>query len=80
MIVIAKRIEHAIRMGRIVDPSEKRDFVGRRKEAKIHNVEIKGKGKKKTYQDNYGFKTIAPTPSISNINFASPFSKNQTNT
>jgi hypothetical protein len=67
-------------MGRIVDPSEKRDFVGRRKEAKIHNVEIKGKGKKKTCQDNYGFKTIALTPSISNINFASSFSKNQTNT
>jgi hypothetical protein len=49
LVVIAERIEQAIRMGRITDPSEKRGFVGRRKEADIHNVEGEGKGRKHNF-------------------------------
>jgi len=44
------------------------------------NVEGGGKGKKKTYQDNYALKTFAPTPAISNINFTSSFLGSQINT
>ena len=32
LVFIVERIEHAIRAGRIVDPIEKRGFVGRKKE------------------------------------------------
>ena len=77
LVFIAKRIEHAIRAGIIVDPIEKRGFVGRKKELEIHNVERGGRGRK-VYQDNYNFKTVTPTPSISNIKFASP-THNQNN-
>ena len=66
-------------MGRITDPSEKRDFVGCRKEAEIHNIGDESK-ERKTYQDNYNFKPFIPTSSVSNLNFASPFPGNQTNT
>ncbi|XP_061947974.1 uncharacterized protein LOC133671268 [Populus nigra] len=84
LVVIAERIEQVVRTGRIMDPIEKRGFVGKRKEVEIHNVERESRGKK-TYQDNYSFKTITPTPSISNIKFTSPtntknnLSNNQTN-
>jgi len=74
LVVIAERIEQAIRMGRITNPSEKRGFVGRKKEADIHNVEGEGKGRK----DN--FRPLMTIPPTSNINFTSPYQKNQTNT
>jgi len=59
LVVIVKKIKQAIHMGKIADPNEKTSFFGQRKETEIHNVKIGGKGKKKTYQDNYGFKTFA---------------------
>ncbi|XP_073264245.1 uncharacterized protein [Populus alba] len=77
LVFIAERIEHAIQAGRIVDLIEKRGFVGRKKESEIHNVERGGRGRK-VYQDNYNFKTVTPTPSISKIKFASP-THNQNN-
>jgi hypothetical protein len=80
LVVIAERIEQAVQMGRITNPSEKRGFIGRRKEAEIHNIGDESKERKKTYQDNYNFKPFIPTSSVSNLNFASPFPGNQTNT
>jgi hypothetical protein len=71
LVVIAERIEQAVRTGRIVDPTEKRGFIGKRKETEVHNVERESRGKN-TYQDIYSFKSITPTPSISNIKFSSP--------
>jgi len=71
LVVIAERIEQAVRTGRIVDPTEKRGFIGKRKETEVHNVERESRGKN-TYQDIYSFKSITPTPSISNIKFFAP--------
>jgi hypothetical protein len=56
LVVIAKRIEKVIRIGKILDLNEKKGFTGWRKETEVHNVEGGCKGKKITYQYNYDFK------------------------
>ena len=45
-------------MGRITNPSEKKGFARRRKEAEIQNVEGKGKGKNKTHKGDYSSKHL----------------------
>jgi hypothetical protein len=39
LVVIAKMIEQAIRLGKIADPIEKNDFTKKRKETDVHNTE-----------------------------------------
>jgi hypothetical protein len=45
---IAERIEQGIRSGRIMEPVEKKGFVGKRKETEVNGLEGSYKGKKKT--------------------------------
>jgi hypothetical protein len=80
LVIVAERIEQAIRIGKIADPSKKMGFTIRKKEAKVHHVKGGGyKGKNKIYHDNnnntYNFQTSSPT--IKNMNFTSPFLRNQ---
>jgi hypothetical protein len=74
LVIIAEQIEQAIRIGRITDPSEKRGFIGRKKEVDVHNVEGEGKGRK------HNVRPLMTIPPTSNINFISPYLKSQTNT
>ena len=69
---IAERIEQGIRSGRIMEPAEKRGFIGKRKEVEVNNLEDRYKGKEKNYKS---YQT--PTPQTTNINFSKPTSPNQ---
>lgn len=54
-VVITKRIEQGIRVGRLLKPTENKGFARRRKDAKVSNVEKEYKSKKnyqtKSYQN-----------------------------
>jgi hypothetical protein len=67
----AVQIEQGIRSGRIVEPIEKRGFVGKKKEIEVNNLEDSYKGRSKSYQ--------TPTTQVTNINFAKPSIPNQLN-
>jgi hypothetical protein len=57
LVVIIKRIEQTIWLGKIADSNEENGFTRKRKETKVHKVEGGYKGKRKNYQnkDTYPF-------------------------
>jgi hypothetical protein len=55
LVVIAERIEQAIGLGKIVDPTKEKGFTRKKKETKIHNTEYGYKGKRKNYQEHLPF-------------------------
>ena len=46
-VTIAERIEQAIRTGRMLEPTEKKGFTGKKKYSDVNNVEEVYKGKEK---------------------------------
>jgi len=68
---IAERIEQGIRSGRIMEPVNKKGFVGKRKETEVNSLEGGYKGKGKNYQ--------TPTSQVTCINLAKPSIPNQPN-
>ncbi|XP_061965260.1 uncharacterized protein LOC133689413 [Populus nigra] len=75
-VTIAERIEQAIRMGRMLEPTEKKGFTGKKKDSEMNNVEGVYKGKKKNYH-HYNFQI--PTQQVASVNFTKPFPTNQQN-
>ncbi|XP_061945039.1 uncharacterized protein LOC133669048 [Populus nigra] len=75
-VTIAERIEQAIRMGRMLEPTEKKGFTGKKKDSEVNNVEGVYKGKKKNYH-HYNFQI--PTQQVASVNFTKPFPTNQQN-
>ena len=51
LVIIAEKIEQAIRLGKIVDLTEEKYFTRKRKETKVHNIKIGYKGKRKNYKN-----------------------------
>jgi len=74
VVNIAERIEQAIRMGRMLEPTEKKDFTGKKKYSEVNNLEGVYKGKKKNYH-HYNFKK--PTQQVASVNFTKHFPTNQ---
>jgi len=76
VVTIAERIEQAIRMGRMLEPTEKKGLTGKKKDSEVNNVEGVYKGKKKNYH-HYNFQI--PTQQVASVNFTKPFPTNQQN-
>ncbi|XP_034892100.1 uncharacterized protein [Populus alba] len=72
-VTIAERIEQAIRVGRMSEPTEKKGFTGK-KDSEVNNVEGVYKGKKTNYH-HYNFQM--PTQQVASVNFTKPFPNNQ---
>jgi len=51
LVVVAERIEQAIRLGKIVDSTDEKSFTWERKEIKVHNIKGDYKGERKSYQN-----------------------------
>jgi len=71
---IAERIEQGIKTGRIVEPLEKKGFIGRKREDDINSLEGGYKGKR---VDSYN--PQVPTSQFSHMNISQPFPPNRTN-
>ena len=55
LVVITKRIEQVIGLGKIAYPTGKKGFIGKRKDTKVHNTEGGYKGKRNNYQKHLPF-------------------------
>jgi hypothetical protein len=55
LVIIAERIEQAIGLGKIVDPTKEKGFKGKKKETEIHNTEYGYKDKRNNYQEHLTF-------------------------
>jgi len=55
LVVIAKRIEQVIGLGKIADPTGKKGFIRKRKDIKVRNTEGGYKGKRNNYQKHLPF-------------------------
>lgn len=75
-VTIAERIEQTIRMRRMLEPTEKKGFTGKKKDSEVNNVEGVYKGKKKNY---YHYNFQIPTQQVASVNFTKPFPTNQQN-
>jgi hypothetical protein len=49
LVVITERIEQAIGLGKIADPTEKNSFTRKKKETEVHNTEGGYKSKRNNY-------------------------------
>ncbi|XP_061983063.1 uncharacterized protein LOC133702756 [Populus nigra] len=74
VVRVAERKEQGIKAGRIVEPLEKKGFIGRKREGDVNNLEGGYKGKKVNYQNPQ-----MPTHQFANMNFTKPFNTNRTN-
>lgn len=78
LVIVAERIEQAIKIGKIVDLSKKMGFTRRKKEAKVHHVKGRGyKGKKKYHDNNHSTYNFQTSSITINMNFTSHFLRNQ---